>query len=117
MAENTEAFFAELATRNYEPLLHLVTGTYLFDITGAGMWRVVSNRGKLSVSQLQADGSATREADCTIACDKSEFDALVQGRQNIMAAYLRGRVRGEGNTALALSFQRLFPGPSRVATA
>lgn len=117
MAENTEAFFADLAKRNYEPLLHLVTGTYLFDIAGAGMWRVVADRGKLRVTKLQADGSAKREADCTIACDRSEFDALVQGRQNIMAAYLRGRVRGEGNTALALSFQRLFPGPSRVATA
>jgi hypothetical protein len=117
MVESTEAFFADLATRSYEPLLHLVSGTYLFDIAGAGMWRVVTNRGKLSVSQLQADGGAKREADCTIVCDKSEFDALVQGRQNIMAAFLRGQILAEGNTALALSFQRLFPGPSRVATA
>jgi hypothetical protein len=117
MAENTEAFFAELATRNYEPLLHLVSGTYLFDIADAGMWRVVADHGNLRVMKLQADGGAMREADCTIVCDRSEFDGLVQGRQNIMAAYLRGRVRGEGNTALALSFQRLFPGPSHVATA
>jgi hypothetical protein len=117
MAESTEAFFADLATRGYEPLLHLVTGTYLFDIAGAGMWRVVSDHGNLRVTQLQADGGAQRAADCTIACDRSEFDALVQGRQNIMAAYLRGQVRGEGDIVLALRFQRLFPGPSRVATA
>src|SRR5258707_13908602 len=98
MVESTEAFFAELATQSYEPLLHLVSGTYLFDIAGAGMWRVVTNRGKLSVTQLQADGGAKRDADCTIVCDKSELDALGQGRQNIMTAVLRGQILAEGNT-------------------
>jgi hypothetical protein len=116
MAESTEAFFADLATRDYEPILHLVTGIYLFDIADAGMWRVVVDHGKLSVTKLQADGGTVPQSDCTIACDRSEFDGLVQGRQNIMAAYLRGLIRGGGNVALALSFQRLFPGPSRVAT-
>jgi len=51
MIDTTQAFFAQLAERGYEPLLHSVTGTIRWDIEDAGSWFVAVNNGSLTVSR------------------------------------------------------------------
>src|SRR5438132_13828169 len=51
MIDTTQAFFAQLAARGYEPLLHSVTGAIRLDIEDAGSWFVAVNYGALTLSR------------------------------------------------------------------
>ena len=51
MIDTTEAFFARLAQRGYEPLLHNVSGTIRWDIGDVGSWFVTVKNGSLTVSR------------------------------------------------------------------
>src|SRR6266478_4675669 len=71
MIDTTEAFFARLAQRGYEPLLHSVSGTIRWDIEDVGSWFVAVKNGLLTVSR------DTAGADCVCACSKEDFDRMV----------------------------------------
>jgi putative sterol carrier protein len=45
------------------------------------------------------------------------FEAIARGDANAFAAALRGEIEIEGDAALLLAFQRLFPGPREPAAA
>lgn len=109
MAEKSDAFFKELATRGYEPLLHRVTGTYEFDIAGARRWLVRVHAGELHVSELQT-GTKRQEdtVDCKVVCSADDFDDFLQGKQDMMTALLQGRIQIMGDVAMAGAFQRII---------
>ena len=73
MIDTTEPFFARLAQRGYEPLLHNVSGTIRWDIGDAGSWFVAMKNGSLTVSR------ETAGADCVFACSREDFDRMVVG--------------------------------------
>ena len=106
MSDTTQAFFERLATRDYEPLLHSVSGTIHCDIEGAGSWFVVVNNGALTV------GRETVEADCVIVCRQEDFERMVVGKQNPTTLFLQGKMKITGNIGLAQMFQRIFPDES-----
>ena len=54
-----------------------------------------------------------RRADAT----RRSFDGIASGRENAIAAVLRGAVGIEGDLELLMLFERLFPGPARSASA
>jgi putative sterol carrier protein len=97
-----QRFFDELGLRGTEPLLHNVTGTIEWNIKDVGRWWVRMNQGTVQVSQ------SPQNADCVASCDASTFTGIISGKENLMAAALRGAVRCSGNVALGLSFQRLL---------
>jgi|SRR5215210_4052757 len=110
MLDPTADFFDRLGRRGHEPHLEKATGTVRFDLTENGRtkrWFVGIAKGDVTVSRR---GSAV---DCVARAEKRLFDSLVTGRQNAMAALLRGELRAEGNTELMVLFQRLFPAPPR----
>ncbi len=104
----TAEFFGALATKSHEPLLETATGTIRWDV-GEGKdlehWFVTVKKGDVTVSNKDA------KADSIVFVDRKLFDDLAAGKANVTASFLRGRLRGEGDIGLALSFQRLFPGP------
>jgi putative sterol carrier protein len=51
------------------------------------------------------------KADCVASSERALFDAVASGQANAFAAALRGEIDLEGEVALLLEFQRLFPGP------
>lgn len=106
MNDTTEAFFARLAERGYEPLLHSVSGTFRWDIEDAGSWFLVVKNGSLTVSR------DTAGADCEIACSKQDFDRMVMGTQNPTTLFMQGKMKITGNLTLGQMFQRLFPDES-----
>jgi predicted lipid carrier protein YhbT len=106
MSDTTQAFFERLAKRDYEPLLHSVSGTIQSDIEGAGSWFVIVNNGSLIVSR-DAD-----QADCVIACHWEDFERMVVGKQNPTTLFMQGKMQITGNISLAQMFQRLFPDES-----
>ena len=113
MTDATTEFFDKLARRRHEPLLKKVTGTMRFDLAQGAQtdhYFVAVKHGAVAVSDENV------EADCVVRAERSLFDSIASGEENLMAAMLRGALTFQGNAHLLLAFQRLFPGPpgSRV---
>ena len=109
-ADPTERFFAELASREHEPLLRKANGSMRFDVVDGRRtrrWLVTVERGSMTV--LPGGG----DASCVVRADKAVFDKVASGRLNAVAAVLRGDLQVEGDWRLLVRMQRLFPGPRR----
>jgi hypothetical protein len=108
MSDQTDDFFARLEGTDQRGHFMGQSGSLRFDIRDGGKlrhWRVRSDKGRLGVDR------GAGEADCELSVDVATIDAIVAGRQNAMAALLRGSLQVHGRTALLVSFQKLFPGP------
>jgi SCP-2 sterol transfer family len=68
-------------------------------------WQVSITRGDVAVSH-RAD-----PADATVRIDRPYLEALVTGRLNAQAAFLRGLFECEGSVGALMMFQRCLPGP------
>jgi predicted lipid carrier protein YhbT len=113
MASAAEEIFAEMSRLGYQPRLARVTGTIRFDIVNGrdvDHWLVTIEKGNVEVARFGVD------ADCVVRVDEPLFVALARGRENGMAAFLRGAVAVEGDPELLVMGQRLFPGPSGIRT-
>jgi putative sterol carrier protein len=112
MTDSTTAFFHSLGERGHEPALERATGTIRFDLSGGertNRWLVAIRKGDVDVSRGTAD------ADCVVRVDGALFARIATGEANAMAAVLRGAMHVEGEPALLVAFQRLFPGPPSSA--
>jgi putative sterol carrier protein len=108
MTDATTEFFEDLAARGHEPLLEKATGKLRIELSNGkrrAHWLVTVTKGDVTVSHANA------KADCVVRMDQTLFEQIVSGRENAMAALLRGLVAVEGNPQLLVLFQRLFPGP------
>jgi len=108
-ADTVGEFFRGLAERRREPLLQNVSGTLRFDLVDGERvehWYLTIKNGDVAVSHKDA------EADAIVRTGKALFDGMIAGRVNAMAAALRGALVPQGNLALVVTFQRLFPGPA-----
>jgi putative sterol carrier protein len=87
--------------QEYEALLRGVTGTYLFEIEGAGYWFISVRNGAISIEEVRHD------ADCTISCNEPDFIDIIEGRRSLITASMQGRVKIHGDLALAQKFHGL----------
>ena len=86
------------------PSLRRASGTYEIEIEpGGGRWSLKVDRG---TPRLEAE---TKHSDCAIKCNEADFIDIAQGRQNLVAAFLQGRVKCSGDLAFALDLRRLVP--------
>ena len=93
-----------------QPLLANTSGTLLFEIRDRDEtdWALITvDKGRVGVEKI----AGSREADATIRADRALLDAMAEGRANAMAAALRGEMHIEGDAALLMDVQRIFPGP------
>jgi len=114
MVDATAKFFGDLGSSGRQPLLAKATGSLRFELSegkAVERWRVDVRKGDVAVSH-KAGG-----ADCVLRTSKSLFDKLASGRENAMAAVLRGALIVEGNIDLLLAFQRILPSPPRRGAA
>ena len=76
--------------------------SYLFEIEGAGTWKVdVADDG---VTVTEGPG----EADVTIRTSEETFSSIASGEQNPTTAYMTGKLKVEGDMGAALKLQKLF---------
>ena len=103
-ATNAREFFDDLAARTARGSTRTrgLTATYRFDVEGAGSWRVAVDDGAVSVSESDA------AADCVISVPEELFLRIVRGEQSAMGAFLMGKIRVEGDTALAMRLKDLL---------
>ncbi len=87
--------------RKLEPGLRNIQGRYRFDVEGAGTWRLHVDNGVVEL----LDGPG--EADCIVSVDADDFVLIASGKQNLVTAYMQGRVDIEGDMVLAQALASL----------
>ena len=95
-------FFDTLESRVDASKMAGMNNSYLFEIEGAGTWKVDVADGKVSVTEGAGD------ADVTIRSSEETFSAIASGEQNPTTAYMTGKLKVEGDMGAALKLQKLF---------
>jgi putative sterol carrier protein len=95
-------FFETMAARIDPAKTSGVNNSYLFDIEGAGQWKVDVRDGNLSVSEGSGD------ADVTITTSEENFEKIASGDMNPTSAYMSGKLKIKGDMGAAMKLQKLF---------
>ena len=102
MADTVRDFFETLPSRADQSKTAGMTNSYLFDIEGAGQWKVDVDDGTINVTEGGGD------ADVTIAASEEVFQKIVAGDQNPTTAYMTGKLKIKGDMGAAMKLQKLF---------
>ncbi len=95
-------FFDTLESRVDASRTAGMNNSFLFEIDGAGTWKVDVADGSVSVTE------GAGEADVTIRASEETFSAIARGEQNPTTAYMTGKLKVEGDMGAALKLQKLF---------
>jgi putative sterol carrier protein len=99
---SAKEFFDTLESRVDPSKTAGVTNSYLFDIEGAGQWKVDVKDGNVSVSEGSSD------ADVTITTTEENFEKITSGDMNPTTAYMSGKLKIKGDMGAAMKLQKLF---------
>ena len=99
---STREFFETLEGRLDPAKTAGMNNSYLFDIEGAGKWKVAVTDGKVSVSEGGED------ADAVISTSQETFEKITTGEQNPTSAYMTGKLKVKGDMGAAMKLQKLF---------
>jgi putative sterol carrier protein len=97
-----QEFFDTLPERADTSKTAGMTNSYLFDIDGAGQWKVDVDDGSVTVAQGGGD------ADVTISTSQEVFEKIIAGEQNPTSAYMTGKLKIKGDMGAAMKLQKLF---------
>ena len=95
-------FFDGLESRADAAKTAGMTNSYLFDIDGAGTWKVDVADGKVTVTEGGED------ADTIISASEETFTKMVNREQNPTSAYMTGKLKVKGDMGAAMKLQKLF---------
>ena len=99
---SAKEFFDSLETRIDPAKTAGMNNSYLFDIDGAGKWKVDVEDGNVKVTEGE------QPADVTITTSEETFDKIVKGEQNATSAYMTGKLKVKGDMGAAMKLQKLF---------
>jgi putative sterol carrier protein len=102
MAGTVQDFFANLASQADPTKIAGMSNSYVFDIDGAGQWKVDVDDGKITVTEGGGD------ADVVISSSEETFEKIVAGEQNPTSAYMTGKLKIKGDMGAAMKLQKLF---------
>ena len=95
-------FFETLPSRIDPSKTAGVNKSYIFDIDGAGVWKVDVTDAGVEVTEGGTD------ADVTIRASEDTFRAIAEGKQNPTTAYMTGKLKIDGDMGAAMKLQKLF---------
>ena len=95
-------FFETLESRVDASKTAGMNNSFVFDIEGAGTWKVDVADGTIKVTEGAADG------DATIKASEETFSAIASGEQSPMTAFATGKLKVEGDMGAAMKLQKLF---------
>src|SRR5919108_6427975 len=95
-------FFETLESRVDPEKTAGLNKSYVFEIEGAGTWKVDVADGNVSVTEGGGD------ADVTIRASEETFSAIASGEQNPTTAYMTGKIKIDGDMGAAMKLQKLF---------
>ena len=102
MAETVQDFFANLPSRADASKTAGMSNSFVFDIEGAGQWKVDVDDGAVTVTEGGGD------ADVVITTSEDTFEKIVAGEQNPTSAYMTGKLKIKGDMGAAMKLQKLF---------
>ena len=102
MSESVKEFFQTLESRADPTKTAGMTNSYVFDIDGAGQWKVDVDDGKVTVTEGGGD------VDAVISASAETFEKIVAGEQNPTSAYMTGKLKIKGDMGAAMKLQKLF---------
>jgi putative sterol carrier protein len=95
-------FFESLEGRIDSSKTAGMTNSYVFEIDGAGTWKVDVQDGSVSVTEGGGD------ADATISASEETFEQIASGDMNATTAYMTGKLKIKGDMGAAMKLQKLF---------
>jgi putative sterol carrier protein len=95
-------FFDTLPSRVDAARTAGVNKSYVFDIEGAGVWKVDVTDAGVEVTEGGGD------ADVTIHASEDTFRAIAEGKQNPTTAFMTGKLKVDGDMSAAMKLQKLF---------
>jgi putative sterol carrier protein len=95
-------FFESLEGRIDSSKTAGMTNSYVFEIDGAGTWKVDVQDGSVSVTEGGGD------ADATISASEETFEKIASGDMNATTAYMTGKLKIKGDMGAAMKLQKLF---------
>jgi putative sterol carrier protein len=95
-------FFETLPTRVDPSKTAGVNKSYIFDIEGAGVWKVDVTDAGLQVTEGGGD------ADVTIHASEETFSDIAERKQNPTTAFMTGKLKIDGDMGAAMKLQKLF---------
>jgi putative sterol carrier protein len=102
MATTAREFFESLEGRIDPSRTAGMTNSYVFEIDGAGTWRVDVDDGSVSVNEGDGD------ADARISASEDTFQQIASGDLNATTAYMTGKLKVSGDMGAAMKLSRLF---------
>jgi putative sterol carrier protein len=102
MALSAREFFESLEGRIDPSKTAGMTNSYVFEIDGAGTWKVDVDDGTVKVQEGGGD------ADATIAASEETFQQIASGDLNATTAYMTGKLKVRGDMGAAMKLSRLF---------
>ncbi len=102
MSQSAREFFEGLEGRMDPTKTAGMTSSYVFEIEGAGTWKVDVDDGSVSVTE------GGGEADATIAASEETFQQVASGDLNATTAYMTGKLKVRGDMGAAMKLSRLF---------
>jgi SCP-2 sterol transfer family len=107
-ADPVSKFFADLACAGHVTTFEGQSATVRFEVADRDKvrrWHLTVNNGDVAVTRQD------RPADAIVRASRPQAEAMVTGRLNAQAAFLRGALACEGKMAAVVMFQRCLPGP------
>jgi putative sterol carrier protein len=104
MSQSVQEFFKNLASRADSAKTAGMTNSYLFEIDGAGEWKVDVDDGTVTVTE----GGGGGDADAVISASEETFQKIIAGEQNATSAYMTGKLKVKGDMGAAMKLQKLF---------
>ena len=98
----TREFFETLESRVDRSKTAGMNNSYVFDIEGAGQWKVDVQDGSVKVTEGADD------ADVTITASDETFEKITSGEQNATSAYMTDKLKVKGDMGAAMKLQKLF---------
>jgi len=95
-------FFETLESRVDASKTAGVNKSYVFDIEGAGVWKVDVTDAGVEVTEGGGD------ADVTIHASEETFRGIAEGKQNPTTAFMTGKLKIDGDMSAAMMLQKLF---------
>ena len=102
MADVVQEFFANLESQADPSKTAGMSNSYVFDVEGAGEWKVDVDDGKVTVTEGGGD------ADATISTARETFEKIIAGDVNPTSAYMTGKLKIKGDMGAAMKLQKLF---------
>ena len=96
-------FFAELPEKADPSRIGGIEHSYVFDVTGEGVWLIELHDGKMTITE-----NPDRDGDVKFTLSGDTFDRITERKQNPMIAYMTGKVKVSGDISAAADLQKIL---------